>query len=173
MGLEKLVAVLQNAPSTKITVVARDISNNLRDYVKDYPQVQLVQKEFDQSDLFGKDILIIAVNSIETSLEIREAARSARLLVNVADKPELCDFYLGSIVQKGHVKIAISTNGKSPTLARRLKEALNEFLPPEIHHLAENLNIIRNRFKGQFHEKVRRMEEVTRDLVLGVKRGKE
>ena len=50
-----------------------------------------------------------------TSQEIRNDARIAGKLINVADKPGLCDFYLGSIVKKGNLKIAISTNGKSPT----------------------------------------------------------
>jgi siroheme synthase-like protein len=53
---------------------------------------------------------------------IRHSAHDRKLLINVADKPELCDFYLGSIVQKGDLKIAISTNGKSPTIAKRLKK---------------------------------------------------
>ena len=167
VGLEKLVAVLQNSPSTEITIVAKEISNEVREYVQACPKVELKQKEFEPGDLIQKDIVIIAVNDIETSDEIRQAAKAVRLLVNVADKPELCDFYLGSIVQKGNVKIAISTNGKSPTLARRLKEVLNEFLPEEIHQLANNLNSIRSQFTGRFKEKVRLMEEVTRDLISG------
>ena len=50
--------------------------------------------------------------------KIKQQANAAGLLVNVADTPDLCDFYLGSIVQKGNLKIAISTNGKSPTVAK-------------------------------------------------------
>jgi siroheme synthase-like protein len=60
--------------------------------------------------------LIVAVNDLAWSEEIRNDAKAKGILVNVADKPGLCDFYLGSIVQKGNLKIAISTNGKSPTL---------------------------------------------------------
>ena len=48
--------------------------------------------------------------------------KSRNLLVNVADTPELCDFYLGGIVTKGNIKVAISTNGKSPTMAKRLRQ---------------------------------------------------
>ena len=51
-------------------------------------------------------------------------SKQKKLLVNVADTPELCDFYLGSIVDKGNLKIAISTNGKSPTIAKRMREQL-------------------------------------------------
>ena len=63
------------------------------------------------------------------SSQIRDEAKSRGKLVNVADKPELCDFYLSSVVKKGDLKIAISTNGKSPTTAKRLKEVLQEALP--------------------------------------------
>ena len=54
--------------------------------------------------------------------EIKAMATEKGILVNVADTPDLCDFYLGSIVQKGNLKIAISTNGKSPTAAKRIKK---------------------------------------------------
>ena len=57
-------------------------------------------------------------------LQIKNAANEKGILVNMADTPDLCDFYLSSIVQKGQLKIAISTNGKSPTAAKRIKELL-------------------------------------------------
>jgi precorrin-2 dehydrogenase/sirohydrochlorin ferrochelatase len=50
------------------------------------------------------------------------------LICNIADTP-LCDYYLGGIVTKGNVKIAISTNGKSPTTAKRLREFFEEVIP--------------------------------------------
>ena len=86
-------------------------------------------------------------------------------LVNVADTPALCDFYLGSIVQKGHLKIAISTNGKSPTAAKRIKQVLQESLPDELDEVLENLNKIRNELKGNFGYKVKKMNAITKVLV--------
>jgi siroheme synthase-like protein len=58
-------------------------------------------------------------------------------LVNVADTPDQCDFYLSSIVQKGNLKIAISTNGKSPTVAKRIKEVLHDAIPGELNESIE------------------------------------
>jgi siroheme synthase-like protein len=86
-------------------------------------------------------------------------------LINVADKPELCDFYLGSIVQKGNLKIAISTNGKSPTIAKRLKEVLNEGLPGELDTTLEQMSRLRNTLKGDFAEKVKTLNEITSVLI--------
>jgi siroheme synthase-like protein len=84
--------------------------------------------------------------------------------VNVADTPELCDFYLGSIVQKGNLKIAISTNGKSPTIAKRIKEVLNETIPDEINDLLNNMQSIRDKMSVDFAEKVKRLNELTKTL---------
>jgi uncharacterized protein len=161
VGAEKLNAVLQNAPSTNITIVSKEISEAARNLAIDFPNVQLLQKEFTEHDLENKDLVIVAINNKTISNDIRNAAKAARLLVNVADTPDLCDFYLGAIVQKGDVKIAISTNGKSPTLAKRIKEVLNDFLPGNLHQLANNLNAIRDRLKGNFSEKVKKLNELT------------
>jgi len=60
----------------------------------------------------------------------------------------LCDFYLGSIVKKGDLKIAISTNGKSPTLAKRMREFFEGSLPEDTQSLLDNLKNIRTRFRA-------------------------
>jgi len=86
--------------------------------------------------------------------------------VNVADKPELCDFYLGSVVKKGNLKIAISTNGKSPTIAKRLKEMFNEVLPDQLDELLQNMHIIRNKLNGSFTDKINKLNTITRDLAV-------
>jgi hypothetical protein len=83
----------------------------------------------------------------------------------VADTPDLCDFYLGSIVQKGDLKIAISTNGKSPTLAKRLKEVFYEALPGDTQESIENLNKFRNHLKGDFANKVKELNKATAILI--------
>ena len=85
--------------------------------------------------------------------------------MNVADTPDLCDFYLGGIVTKGNLKVAISTNGKSPTAAKRLRQLLEEVLPDELDDLLENLHAYRETLKGDFEYKVKAMNEVTANLV--------
>ena len=71
-------------------------------------------------------------------------------MVNVADTPDLCDFYMGGIVTKGNLKIAISTNGKSPTVAKRLRQWLEAVLPDEIDDLLETLRRYRKTLKRRF-----------------------
>ncbi len=143
VGLEKLTAILTNAPGSSVTVVAIEISNEVKILAESHPKVKLIEKAFEPEDLDDKEIVIVAVNDKTISNYIRVLSKQKKLLVNVADTPELCDFYLGSIVDKGNLKIAISTNGKSPTIAKRMKEQLNELIPDEIEGVIQNMHSIR------------------------------
>lgn len=164
MGLEKLQAVVANAPATPIRLVASGISEEVRQLADACPHVQLIERAFAPEDLTGTDIVLLAIDDPAESSRIRNLAKAAGKLVNVADKPELCDFYMGSIVRKGQLKIAISTNGKSPTVAKRLKELFSDHLPEELDELLDNMNRIREQLRGDFRSKVRQLNELTRSL---------
>jgi len=165
VGLEKLESILGNAPSAQVTIVAPFIREELEQFLSDFPQCKLVRRSFEMSDLDQADIVFCATDNPLLHAQIKEQARQMRLLVNVADTPPLCDFYLGSIVQKGNLKLAISTNGKSPTVAKRLKQVLNETIPDELENVLQNMQNIRNTISGGFSEKVRRLNELTEGLV--------
>lgn len=164
VGMEKLQAVVSNSPSAVITVVATQISDEIKELAKEYSTIILIEKPYGISDLDNKDLAIAAINDPIVSRQVAMDARSKGILVNAADKPELCDFYLGSVVQKGNLKIAISTNGKSPTIAKRLKEVLSETLPDEIDTLLNSMQTIRNKMSGDFTEKVKQLNELTKNL---------
>jgi precorrin-2 dehydrogenase/sirohydrochlorin ferrochelatase len=72
---------------------------------------------------------------------------------------------MGGIVTKGNIKIAISTNGKSPTLAKRLRQFFEEVIPDNIDELAENLNTFRKTIKGDFSNKVTVLNKLTEKLL--------
>jgi siroheme synthase-like protein len=112
-------------------------------------------------DLDGKDIVIAATDDPQLHVRIKAEAKARRVLANVADTPHLCDFYLGSVVKKGDLKIAISTNGKSPTLAKRMREFLEAALPDTTQQLLDNLGQIRARIEGDFQAKLKALNEVT------------
>jgi siroheme synthase-like protein len=164
VGLEKLSVVLQNSPETKIKIVATQISDEIKALVSGKQTVELVERAYQSTDIDGANIVIAAVNDIAVSAQVSQDAKAKGKLINAADKPKLCDFYLGSIVQKGNLKIAISTNGKSPTIAKRVKEVLNETLPDEIDELLLNMQNIRNKMGGDFAEKVKQLNEITKKL---------
>ncbi|HET6990404.1 MAG TPA: TSUP family transporter [Bacteroidia bacterium] len=165
VALEKLNSVLTNSPDTQVTLVAQEIFPEIIDLSKEFTNVVLYEREFQNEDLDEIDLVFIAVNDFGISEEITNEAHSRNLLVNVADTPGLCDFYLGSVVKKGDLKIAISTNGKSPTLSKRLREVLTEAIPDETQLTIEQLNELRSHLKGPFKEKVSALNKATAVLV--------
>ncbi|TSD66796.1 TSUP family transporter [Inquilinus sp. KBS0705] len=167
VGLEKLTAILQNSPAAAVTVISKAFLPEVDLLTTNYPQLKLIEKAFADNDLDGADLVIAATDDSELNNYIRQSAHDRKLLINVADKPELCDFYLGSIVQKGDLKIGISTNGKSPTIAKRLKEVLNEALPAELDTTLQQMNAIRNGLSGDFTHKVKELNRVTAVLSAG------
>jgi len=165
VATEKLNAIVANSPETKTKIIATCFCDEVKAIANKHANVTLIEKPYDVADLSDTDVLVVAVNDGVLSAMVRNDAVAKRILVNVADKPELCDFYLGSIVQKGNIKIAISTNGKSPTLAKRLREFFTDVLPDELDDLAENLNALRNTLKTDFNEKVNTMNRLTKKLL--------
>lgn len=165
VALEKLHAVLYNSPSTKVKIVAISVNEEINLLAKQHSNIEIIERAFEDGDLRDIDLAVVAVNDVAASQQISSKVRSFGKLVNVADKPDLCDFYLSSVVRKGNLKIAISTNVKSPTAAKRLKEVCADALPDELDEVINNLHEIRNKLNGNFAEKVKKLNRITRGLV--------
>src|SRR6185437_12401666 len=165
VAFEKLNAVLNNSPQTKIKLVGIEINNGIKNLAERTHNLELFERAYTTQDIEEADIVIAAVNDYFTSEQIKTDTKEKGKLVNVADKPGLCDFYLGSIVKKGSVKIAISTNGKSPTIAKRLKEVISNFIPDEMENVLQNMRIIRSGMNGDFDDKVKNLNDLTKVLV--------
>lgn len=161
VGLEKVNAILNNSPQTRVTLIALTVRAEIVSLGLKHNNLQIKSRAFLKSDLDEIDLVISAVNNKETSLEIKNLAKQKNIIANVADTPEQCDFYLGSIVQKGQVKIAISTNGKSPTIAKRIRETLEDSFPLEINESLDNLTSVRKHLSGNFTNKVKQLNEIT------------
>jgi siroheme synthase-like protein len=166
VGYEKLSFILKSSPQANITVVAPWVSEPVGELLgKGNYRVDIHRRPFKEADVDGHDLVIAATNISELNRRVRTAAKTRGALVNVADTPALCDFYLGSIVTKGQLKVGISTNGKSPTLAKRFRQLLEEVLPEETDELLANLHAYRDTLGGDFEEKVRRLNELTAGLL--------
>jgi len=161
VGIEKLSALLSNSPDARITVIAPEMRKEIQELVKQHPNLLLVYKSFEEIDLDGMDLVVAATCIKEVNLQVKLAAKQRKVLANIADTPDLCDFYLGSIVQKGDLKIAISTNGKSPTMAKRIREMFEEIVPEGIQNVLDNLKKVRDSLKGDFEYKVEKLNEIT------------
>ncbi|MDB5273158.1 MAG: cysG [Chitinophagaceae bacterium] len=166
VGLEKTKAVLENSPLASVTVVAPEIKEELVALKNTYPHLKLIYASYALEHLTEKDLVIAATCIKELNKQVWSDAKLNKILINVADTPELCDFYLSSIVKKGNLKIAVSTNGKSPTMAKRIREVLEEALPEEIDELLDRLHEIREKLRGDFDYKVKKMNDITSSMKL-------
>ena len=161
VGLEKITNILKSTPDAPIRLVARTILPDIKSLAEKHPQVKLTERNFRLWDLWGADLILLATGNRNVNESILRFAKAKGLLVNVADTPDLCDFYLGSVVTKGELKVAISTNGKSPTIAKRFREFMEEAIPEDTNQLLENMNGIREKLKGDLQYKVKVLNEVT------------
>ena len=164
VGLEKATFILKNSPDANITLIGEVINPELYVLANDFPKLKIINKSYELSDLEGVNLLLLATNNIELDKEIKVQARLKNILLNVADIPELCDFYLGSIISRGDLKIAISTNGKSPTLSKRIRQYLEDALPNSTQEIINNLQAIRNKLLGDFSDKLNKLNDITQVL---------
>src|SRR5262249_31022665 len=89
------------------------------------------RRPFRRSDLRGCALVVAATGNSEVDDAVAALARRARVLVNVVDRPERCDFILPSVLQRGEFQIAVSTGGRSPALAREIRRRLESQFGPE------------------------------------------
>lgn len=164
VGLEKLSFLLKSSPNAKVQIVAIDVLPEVNDLAIKH-KVKIIQEAYNPSHLKNKDLVIVATDNNAINMQAYSDCKKRNLLANVADTPQFCDFYLGGIVTKGNVKIAISTNGKSPTTAKRLRQFFEEVIPKDINELVQNLNKYRRTIKGNFEKKVDTLNKLTEGLI--------
>lgn len=172
VAMEKLQAVLTNSPGTQVTLIAPLISPEIIDFSKEFTNLVIYEREFQPEDCDDVDLVFAAVNDFGLAEEITREAHDRNLLVNVADTPGLCDFYLGSVVRKGDLKLAISTNGKLPALSKRLQEILTEAIPGEAQNAIENLEELRAQLTP-LKEKVDKLNKAATILIEKQERKKQ
>ena len=146
-------------------MVAPSYRENTLEFVADKSNILLINRSFSSYFLKGKHVVIATFDDPVVNEKIHYFCKKKRILVNVADTPDLCDFYMGGIVTKGNLKIGISTNGKSPTLAKRIRQFLEELLPEEINDLLDTLQNYRKTLDGDFEFKVNEMNKMTKSIL--------
>ncbi len=164
VALEKLTFLLKSSPNAKVILVSITFKDEIIALTKKH-NIQLIEDSYNLRYLENKNIVIATTDNVAVNEQVYNDCRAKNILVNVADNPPFCDFYMGGIVTKGNVKVAISTNGKSPTTAKRLRQFFEDVIPENIDDLVKNLNEFRKTIKGDFEEKVDTLNEFTKGLV--------
>lgn len=123
---------------------------NINSRVNDLDLVTEDNYKFIDQQVFQEVFALVCccIDDYELSTKIYYQCKYLRLPVNIADKPNLCDFYFGSMINQDNLQIMISTNGKSPRLSRMIKENIaKEFEDVDLNKAIENLGLIRSRLR--------------------------
>lgn len=124
------------AVEAKVTVIAPDLTPHLHD-LADQKQIAYVSRIYRPGDLTGAFMVICATDQAEINHQVWQEATANHQLVNVVDDTPRCNFIAPSILRQGDLTIAISTSGKAPALAVRLKERLQREIGPEYERFLE------------------------------------
>ena len=130
----------------KVTIVAPEFTGVIHQYAKE-GQVKLKEKRYDESDLDGASIVIASTDDERVNEQIAHDCRRRKIPVNVVDVTPLCEFIVPAIVEAGNIQIAVSTGGKSPAIARTLKEDLQRAIGPEYSEVNDVLGSLRDAAK--------------------------
>ncbi len=126
----------------RVRVIAPEVTEPLR-LLAECGQVELVQREYESGDLEGAFLVIASTDDEDVNAVVWEEARERNVLINTVDVPPLCNFYVPAVVRRGGLTVSISTHGKSPALAARIRQRLEKTFGPEYEHLLELLNELR------------------------------
>lgn len=121
----------------RITIVSPTVTLGLQE-LAERGEITLVPRAFVPTDVDGAFLVVGATGDADVNYQVHQAAEMRGLLVNIVDTPDLSNFIVPACLHRGDLTIAISTAGKSPALARRIREDLEELYPPEYaDYLAE------------------------------------
>ncbi|OGO32925.1 MAG: hypothetical protein A2Z29_01665 [Chloroflexi bacterium RBG_16_56_11] len=146
VALHKVTSLLDNGARVKIVspVICSDLSR-----LAETGAVQEVKREYRDGDLRGVFLAIAATDNWKTNLEITVEARRRGCLVNTVDDADHSDFILPSCLRRGDITIAVSTSGKSPALARKLRHKLEKEIGNEYASLIGLVAAVREEMKKQ------------------------
>ena len=145
IGLEKVEGLL--ACGGEVTLIAPEANEELTRLAEE-GSIHWERRGYEPADLEGTFIVIAATNDTDVNIGVYEDAERRAMLVNVVDVPPLCNFILPAIVRQGSMAIAISTQGASPALAKRMKREISEQFGEAYAELAIILNDVRGWAKG-------------------------
>ena len=148
VGTRKVITLLNCG--AKVTVVSPAASAHLQELARN-GSVMMKKRPFRFSDLAGMFMVCSATDDQELNRQIHAEAESLGMLCNVADRPEVCNFILPSIVNRGDLIIAISTSGQSPAFAKKLRKDLEEAFGSEYAEFLKLMGAVRKKLLRQDH----------------------
>lgn len=131
----------------RVTVVSPEFTTEIEEWARD-GKLAIKRKHYEAADLTGANIVIASTDNQHVNEQIAADCRARRIPVNVVDVTPLCEFIVPAIIESGSIQIAVSTGGKSPALARTLKEDLQRLVGPEYAEVNDVLGTLREGAKA-------------------------
>jgi siroheme synthase-like protein len=135
------------AADARIRVISPAVTSQVAKW-KEEQRIDWWAKPFESADLHGAHLVIAAASVASVNETVFREAEARGIFCNAVDDPERCHFYYGAVVQRGDLQIAISTNGKSPALAQRLRQDLEGHFGPEYEIWLEWLGAARESLRA-------------------------
>jgi precorrin-2 dehydrogenase/sirohydrochlorin ferrochelatase len=135
----------------KVTVISPQASVKLQELAQ-ADSISLKNRAYRTTDLESIFLVIGATDDETLNQQISRDADSRNILCNIADRPQVCNFILPSIVHRGDLVITISTSGKSPALAKHLRKNLEDQFGEEYDQFLQLMGSIRKKLLRQSHE---------------------
>lgn len=142
VGEQKIRGLL--ATGARVRVVASKANGVVNRWARE-GKITLAERAFSPRDLDGAFLVVAATSSRQLNQRVFCEAQRRGILCNVVDVPKLCDFYYPAVVRRGALQIAISTSGKSPSLARQIRQRLEKQIGPGYTRWVEELGTTRHR----------------------------
>jgi precorrin-2 dehydrogenase/sirohydrochlorin ferrochelatase len=155
VGEPKIAGLLDTG--ARIRVVALEARASVREWARD-GKIELELRHFEADDLDGAFLAVIATSSRTLNERIYDEALKRRVLCNVVDVPDLCDFFYPSVVRRGDLQIAVSTAGKSPSLAQKIRQQLEKQFGPAYEEWVAELGATRQLILASDLDKPRKLD---------------
>jgi len=153
------------AAEAAITVIAPQATEEIRKLAAK-GSLQLLSREFERTDVDRSYFVVIgATNNPSVQQAMAEEAERHGLLYNVVDQPALCNFYTPAVVRRGNLKIAICTQGQSPALSGRLRQALEEAIPASAGEFTNLLGELRRKLREKIPGNLKRQRELLLEFI--------
>jgi precorrin-2 dehydrogenase/sirohydrochlorin ferrochelatase len=126
VATRKIESLLKSKPN--ITVISQDFSDKLQD-LNDTKAIKTIKKDISKNDISSRfDFVFICTDNHKLNRDLAHRCKAIKIPINVADDPNLCDFYLPAVVEFENFTIAVTTKGKNPSLSKQTKNRIKEIL---------------------------------------------
>jgi precorrin-2 dehydrogenase / sirohydrochlorin ferrochelatase len=166
VALEKLPHLIDCG--AKITVITLEACREVLAILDKHPEIKVEYRSVDFSDLQGRALVFSATNDSELNRRLCEYAHSWKIWINCADDPSNCDFYSAAVLDRGPLRIAISTEGNFAGLSGVVKSALEELIPKDHEEDFQELIDFRKELKSILPDPERR-KRILKNLLQTLK----